>query len=391
MVIGLLMTALALSACGDGAAAPPGVRPPQVTVNTNNDLRVFQGDDQRTVKGYEPFFWLPNGDLIVHTPSDSMGMAVYRPSTGKYVVESRHEWGRTRNNGEEYGLSGEVGYLTASDVVLRLVDRSTNPAGNALPLDYTVLATYDFTLHKLSERRLPDSKDQKKRVREYDTPVKVGNVILVPYFESAIDGEIDKYADTAPNGVVRIDGEAMTQIDGNAHLNQLYLSADAKSVLGLATKKRQLPSAEYSNGPGSRVVELDPVTGQVTKDWGFPKAYDNDAPWFVERMDKVGDMVAIQIATDCAYVDKPDRCPPRTTWTSKGGGNWTELTAQRGTMTYWQSPDTRVEWSEPTDRHQHEGPVTAVTKGKRSVLRKTGGGERVASGGLLPPVAATAP
>src|SRR5690606_1033927 len=142
----------------------------------------------REVDGeWTPWLWLPNGDLVMHTPPDSSGMAVYRPTSDEFVVETDDEWGRDKYDGGEYGLDSETGAITATGALLRIVDGDQpDDLDQGPPHD---LVDYDERLEERARVELPGP-DEAGVLRDYDFPVRVGASTFIAFEETAVGGDL---------------------------------------------------------------------------------------------------------------------------------------------------------------------------------------------------------
>lgn len=381
----LAVLASMVAACGQGATAPVGGATPQVAWDERGTVHLVQGDVERTIEGqWEPWLWLPNGDLLLHTPSDSSGMGVYRPRTGDFVTKTDDEWGRDKYDGGEYGLDGETGVLTATDVLLRIVDGDEPATPDQGPPHY--LVDYDYRLGEEARVELPAADDPSRYRRDYDFPVRVGAVTFATYEDSVFDGPL---SDNPGRGIVRVEGGAVTTPAKDVDVRRLFLSSDASSVLAIVGGA---PADEGTGDPTlvdpsrTRVVELDPVTGEIARELAVPEGY-GEVDWEIERVDEVGGQVAVQIAEDCTAGGSgtADTCPPRRTWVTDGSG-WTEVTDQRGGEWYWQGPTTSVSWATSGANNARTGPIGWADGSTDGQLAPKKASHRVVSGGLLPPV-----
>lgn len=385
LILTLALSASMLAACGGGATAPVAGTVPQVAWDAGaGETHVVQGDVERTVEGHwEPWLWLPNGDLLLHTPPDSSGMGVFRASSGEFVTKSDDEWGRDKYDGDEYGLDSETGVLTAKDALLRIVDGDQPAAVDQGPPHY--LVDYDYRLKEQARVELPVADDPSRYRRDYDFPVRVGAVSFATYEDSLVDGPL---SDNPGRGIVRIEGGEVTTPAKDVDVRRLFLSSDLSSVLAIVGSA---PANEGSGDPSlvdrsrMRVVELDPVTGEIARDLGVPDGY-GAADWEIERVDKVGDRVAAQVTEDCTGggTTAAGVCAPRRTWVTDGDG-WTQVTDQRGGEWFWQGPTTAVSW--PTSGRSNDafGPVGWTDGTTTEKLASKKAVRRVASGALLPP------
>lgn len=196
------------------------------------------------------------------------------------------------------------------------------------------LTSYDLELKPLGERRLP-STDSRGFVGPVAT---LGGVTWVPWREGDRDG-IDDGQD-GDHGVLRIEGGERTDVLVNARVVELFVTPDGAALLAL----RQT-SGDPCGGcvVPQDVVEIDPATGEVVREYGMPEDYDES--WRVLAMDKVGDRVAVQFYEQRRDDGFPQDVPTGT-WVFDG--SWELLEGSEQVTTWWQGPDDRIE-ARPVD------------------------------------------
>jgi len=356
-----------LAACGEGAADEAvGDETPQVAWVDGRTTHLVQGDVEREIEGeWLPWLWLPNGDLLLHTPSDSAGMGVYRPASGEFVTETDDEWGRDKHDGGEYGLDGETGAINAPDVLLRIVD-GDQPADLADGPPHS-LVDYDYQLEEQARVELPPA-DEAGFQRDYDFPVRVGAVTFIAFEDVRTGGNLDDPRATR-GGIVRVEGGRATVTAEAPYIQQLALSSDGAAVLAVTSEAPPEMGDVVPDDSRKSVVELDPVTGTVARDLGAPDAYAG-ADWQVERVDARGGRVAVQIATEGGD-------PAERTWVTDGT-TWTEVAGQSGASWFWQAGGAAVSWPE-------SGAITWTDGSDDRRLAGAKVSQRVASGSLLQP------
>ncbi|MET0447900.1 MAG: hypothetical protein ABW004_05820, partial [Aeromicrobium sp.] len=301
---------------------------------------------------------------------DSSGMGVYRPSSGEFVTTTDDEWGRDKHDGGEYGLDSETGVVNAPDVVLRIVDGDQPADLDEGPPH--ALVDYDYRLRERARVALPAA-DGARIQRDYDFPVRVGDVTFIAFEDVRIGADLAD-PDNSAGGIVRVEGDRVTVTAKGSYVQRLLLSSDGASVLAVTAERPPEMGDVVADGSRKSIVELDPVTGKVARDLGAPDAYAGGA-WQVERVDEQGGRVAVQIATDCADTAG---CDPERTWVSDGA-TWKEVTEQSGASWFWQPGGASVSWPAA-------GAITWTdgADGERLAGKKVS--DRVVSGSLLPPV-----
>ena len=343
-------------------------------------MQVVEGRFSRTVGEWEPFVWLSNGDLFAHTPDDSSGMGVYRPDARKFVRKTDSEWGDS-----EFGLGGVAGHNTGRDVVLHLLG-SHGKGG---------IGVYDLGLRRKDLIELPKAPGKANRLLQ--SPVRVGKTTMVTYRDMKRTGYVDPKA-VFDDGVLVIRGDSVKTVLKGRHVERLVLSTDGTAVVAILTAKvNGFGDTEDGYGP-SQVVELDPRNGRTIAELGSPPGYEKDN-WTVDRADKVGSLVGIQVSVDCTEVlgESPARrCGPIQTWQSDGT-SWTKVPGTTGREVYWQSPSARVSWTYQSEAEAQAkspdedgslnmyGPIEYDVRGKHEVLAPKTAYGRVAAGSLLKP------
>ncbi|MET0930355.1 MAG: hypothetical protein ABWX74_12595 [Aeromicrobium sp.] len=360
-----------LAACGEATGDEPvGEATPQAAWVDGGTTHLVQGEVEREIEGlWLPWLWLPNGDLIVHTPSDSSGMGVYRPSSGEFVTRTDDEWGRDKYDGGEYGLDSETGAVNAPDVVLRIVD-GDQPADLSSGPSHS-LVDYDYGLEEQARVELPAAEDA-GRQRDYDFPVRVGDVTFIAFEDVRLGADLDE-PDNAAGGIVRVEGDQVTVTAEAPYVQRLFLSSDAASVLAVMAEAPPEMGDTVPDGSVKSIIELDPVTGTIARDLGAPVAYEG-TDWQVERVDEHDERVAAQIATECGGTGA---CMPQRTWVTDGT-TWTEVADQSGASWFWQAGGAAVSWPA-------SGPITWNGDTEERSLAGKKVSDRVASGSLLPP------
>lgn len=377
MLVLLVASVALLAGCGKGSTqeGPVADATPQAAWSEDGSMHVVQGDVEREVHGdWIPWLWLPNGDLLMHTPSDSSGMAVYRPSTDEFVVKADDEWGRDKYDGAEHGLDSETGALNAPDVLLRIADGEQPADLDQGPPHF--LVDYDYRLNEQARVELPAADDPTRFWRDYDHPVRVDGVTFIAFEDVAVDGGLTDPANTS-GGILRVEGDQTATTARAPYVQRVFLSSDAAAVLAVTSGEAPEMGDVVPDRSDKRVLELDPTTGEVARELGAPDVY-GDADWTIDRVDRVGPQVAAQITQDCSTGDS--ECDPRRTWVTEGNG-WTEVDGQRGGTWFWQAPGTAVSWGEDG------GPIRWTDGSDSRELAGTKATERVVSGALLPPAA----
>ncbi|MFT4188120.1 MAG: hypothetical protein QM621_06010 [Aeromicrobium sp.] len=273
-----------------GASAVPRA----AWLDDDHDTQVVAGDVEETVEFWEPFLWLPNGDLVLHTAADSSGMAVYRPSEDDIIAETDDEWGE-----DEFGLDGVTGAVMSDEEELLSVDEHG-------PEEPDELVVQDFELEEVDRIELPEPDDD--LLRRYQPPVASEGATMVPYYDVPNGGTDEERV----YGLVRVeDGEVVA--DEPSEITGLFLSEDRETVLGVTS--------------GFHAVIVDPDTGEVDEDLGElpvprePSAMDHrDGSAAVRYEQREGDRT---VYLDVAFVDgaweHDDEASDEQVWYVDGG------------------------------------------------------------------------
>lgn len=395
--------ALLVAGCGAGAGPrePRAVKAPQVAwLDKSNVMHIAEGADEHSVEGWEPYLWLPNGDLFAHTPDDSAGMGVYRVDRGEFISKLGHEWGDA-----EFGLGGIEGMPTSRTAVLHVIDDH----------DGYALGVYDFALQRTGLIELPAPPDDTHRI--YRTPVRVGSATLIAFYDQITDGDLDK-SSTHRDGVILIRDGRQSEILKNRHVEKLFLSSDGGDVLAVATTEVNGygDDGDGDNYGGASILDLDPATGAVRQQLDPPQGYSG-RHWFVDRADKIGSAIGVQLSYDASAdfgAAPPKEFLPLQTWQHDGSG-WSKVAGTTGREVYWQSRDACLSWVSRSESEANylaargkdldglseteldalydrastlrQGPIEYDVKGKHSTLAPSSAFDRVAAGSLLRPAA----
>lgn len=333
-VAAVVLAGVALAGCSGGAAPGgpgPGTDPvldtgvepvplahagPSYAALDGQRLLVRDGDDVRRVRG-RAHGWLPDGRLLV-----ARGLRTLLVDPARGTVAS-------------------IGHLGDSGRAVTQVNRLTGRG------DRVRLLSYDLRLAPLGTHLLPptddpDAAEVPDLERGYFGAVPtIDGVTFVKWHDSAEDHE------GGAHGVLRIEGDELTNVQVGANVVGHYLSADGSGLLGL----RQV-DGEPCGGcvVAQDVVEIDPATGEVAAEYGVPDEYDEQ--WRVAAMDKVGDRVAVRYY-DAVGTRRGMRYEQRGTWVYDG--DWSMVEGSDRELSWWQGAGRVVARPAPAETRRGDG------------------------------------
>lgn len=382
----LLVVALALTACDVGwrdavhRSRPPAaqvrIQAPQYTALTDDGYLVRRGTHRALLPHVGEAFRLNDGRLLLqvrHRPATCPGgvtgdcdrfpprvldlarNTLMRPPT---VSDGAMTWPGQGVNRLEFGPHPNRLVSLAPD----LTDRRTL----RLPSHRGELAGEDFG------RTFAETAQHRRRL-------------------DVRQGEGDEER-TEEYGYLRLRGGRAAKVLAGRRMVALWVSADGRSLLGL-----QQIRGEPCGGcvVGQRIVEIDPSSGEIAATYGVPGDYREQ--WRVDRIDKVGDRVAVRYAGRC--VSGVLGCHERQygTWVYDDRG-WNVVPGSTRQVTWWQGRDDRVvatvlstkdtygdglrlSWVHEGTRQSLEGDLFRVDRTRDPVDGRT-----TVAGGLLRPL-----
>ncbi|QIK68227.1 hypothetical protein G7072_19465 [Nocardioides sp. HDW12B] len=325
---------------GEPAVLDTGIEPvpldvagPTYAAAVPGGLLVRAGDEERVLPEADQARWLPGGTAMVDRSRRSMSLELLDVATGDLAPE---EPVRIRG----FDLPGR------SVTQVNLLDSLREPA---------VLTAYSPGLERLWSLDLPDTDNpdaaevSELRRGYYNVAPTIDGVTFVQWHDSAEDYEGGDY------GVARIeDGAVVEDVLLNERIVALYLAADGAGLLALRQAE-----GEPCGGcvVDQEVVEIDPATGEVARDYGMPEEYVEE--WRVAAMDKVGDRVAVRF-TETEWREDPkdpDDVAPvtvqRGTWVYDGA--WSVVEGSEDELTWWQGEDRVVARPAPREGDARDG------------------------------------
>ncbi len=311
---------------------PLDVVGPTYAAATPAGLLVRSGGDERVLADADQARWLPGGTAMVDRSRRSISLELLDVESGDLVPERP-----VRVPG--FDLPGRA--VTQVNVL----DSLREPA---------VLTAYTPELERLWSRELPDTDNPvaddiaELRRSYYNVVPTIDGATFVQWHDSAEDYEGGDF------GIARIEDGELDNVLLNKRIVALYVAADGAGLLAL----RQADGDPCGGCVvDQEVVEIDPATGEIAREYGVPEEYVED--WRVAAMDKVGDRVAVRF-TETAWRENPmdpDDVAPvtvqRGTWVYDGA--WSMLEGSQDELTWWQGEDRVVARPAPREGDARDG------------------------------------
>lgn len=297
----------------EGSLDPPAAsyQPPQYAAQAPGGLLVRRGSKSRSLHDVVSAEWLADGRYLVRIehrepcPGGAPDACGPRPA---FVLDPG---------------SGEL-----TRVGMGLGDDTVElPVATVWGLSW-LTGPHQGTLSRLNpdlSRRLPDLKlppvDGQAEARYFGETVTIGDATFIE-FSDVIADHNEEY------GYLRVVGDEVEKVLLGQRIADLWVSADGRALLGT-----QQLHGDPCGGciVDQQIVEIDPITGEITEEYGVPDGYDE---WGVHAIDKVDGRVAVRYGGTAG-----DRVE---LWVHDDG-TWSLDDAGTDVLTWWQGPDDRLE------------------------------------------------
>lgn len=268
----LLLVAVMLGGCGtDDVTSPagpgaevrawPGPSYAEVTLNGTPHTVVHTPTRRTRIPGAAEVIWRADGRAVVVTEGKAR---VLDPATGRWL-----------------GKSAEVSTPGLTPEALTTLDPASPTTVRVLDPNLAETRTIDVPTTSVETDQLGEDAEFQLHGRPF-------TLAGVTWVEWGVNSEDDTRRD---HGLLRIDGDTITESLHNEPLVRLQPSTDGSALLAVMQD-----NGEDEDCGGcqveQRIVELDPESGDIAADYGMPPGYTRD--WRIAAMDRVGDRVAAQ-------------------------------------------------------------------------------------------------
>jgi hypothetical protein len=295
---------------------------PQYAAHVDGGILVRRGAESRILPDGMDGVWLDDGRFLVESavhPRTCAGVG-HECDTRRYDVVDLDSGSLTR-------------WPVDQDWTFDLPDQAVHRLDLLLDLDGRVVS-YSPDLRTRTVIGLPPYDGEDDAQRYFGAVDTIGDATFVRFSDVVGEEHTETY------GYLRIEDDRTRTVLVQQRLVALWVSSDGAALLGL-----QQDRGEPCGGciKDQRIIEIDPETGRLSRVYGVPDDYDKT--WRVDRIDKVGDRIAVRYVDRCAVRLPGTGCRDKELGLWVYDGHWSMEPGSDRVRAWWQGPDDRIEAS----------------------------------------------